>query len=153
MVPPRAAIAVADGEPLIPTSSRTSSAPLVDLVDTVRLLPGAHDGRHRPRAARRDPEATVAVAHKVCRVGEQMRQVEPGNVPTATCRRQVGVIRGRALILNLPGQPKTIKETLDGDSPRRSLLHRPHRRSLHRNGTQDVLRKCLRRSRVKPAPG
>ena len=62
------------------------------------------------------PEATLAVAHKVMPgFGEQMRQVSLHYVPTAILSRQVGVIReAAALILNLPGQPKAIRETLDG---------------------------------------
>ena len=64
------------------------------------------------------PEATLAVAHKVLPgFGEQMRQVSLKYVPTAILSRQLGVVRGRALILNLPGQPKAIKETLDGVFP------------------------------------
>jgi molybdopterin adenylyltransferase len=67
--------------------------------------------------AQRDvtPEATLAVAHKeMPGFGEQMRQISLKFVPTAILSRQVGVIRGKALILNLPGQPKAIKETLEG---------------------------------------
>jgi molybdopterin adenylyltransferase len=67
--------------------------------------------------ARRDvtPEATLAVAHKVLPgFGEQMRQVSLKFVPTAILSRQIGAIRKQALILNLPGQPKAIKETLEG---------------------------------------
>jgi len=67
--------------------------------------------------AKRDvtPEATIAVADKVMPgFGEQMRQVSLKYVPTAILSRQVGVVRKQALILNLPGQPKAIKETLDG---------------------------------------
>ena len=61
------------------------------------------------------PEATLAVADKeMPGFGEQMRQVSLKFVPTAILSRQVGVIRKQALILNLPGQPKAIKETLDG---------------------------------------
>jgi molybdopterin adenylyltransferase len=61
------------------------------------------------------PEATLAVAEKVMPgFGEQMRAVSLKYVPTAILSRQTGVIRGRSLILNLPGQPKAIKETLDG---------------------------------------
>ena len=61
------------------------------------------------------PEATLAVADKVMPgFGEQMRQVSLRFVPTAILSRQVGAIRGKALILNLPGQPKAIKETLEG---------------------------------------
>ena len=67
--------------------------------------------------ARRDvtPDATLAIAHKVMPgFGEQMRQISLQFVPTAILSRQVGVIRGGSLILNLPGQPKSIKETLEG---------------------------------------
>ena len=61
------------------------------------------------------PEATLAVADKVLPgFGEQMRAVSMKYVPTAMLSRQVGVVRGGCLILNLPGQPKAIKETLDG---------------------------------------
>ena len=67
--------------------------------------------------AKRDvtPEATLAVADKVMPgFGEQMRAVSLKYVPTAILSRQVAVIRGKALIINLPGQPKAIRETLDG---------------------------------------
>ena len=61
------------------------------------------------------PEATLAVAHKVMPgFGEQMRQISLTFVPTAILSRQVAVIRGNALIINLPGQPKAIAETLAG---------------------------------------
>lgn len=61
------------------------------------------------------PEATLAVAHKVMPgFGEQMRAVSLKYVPTAILSRQVAVVRGSTLIINLPGQPKAIKETLDG---------------------------------------
>lgn len=61
------------------------------------------------------PEATLAVADKVMPgFGEQMRQISLSFVPTAILSRQVGVIRGSTLIINLPGQPKSIKETLEG---------------------------------------
>jgi molybdopterin adenylyltransferase len=61
------------------------------------------------------PEATLAVADKVLPgFGEQMRAVSLKYVPTAILSRQVAVVRGKALIINLPGQPKAIKETLDG---------------------------------------
>ncbi|MDP2878829.1 MAG: molybdopterin adenylyltransferase [Sulfuricella sp.] len=61
------------------------------------------------------PEATLAVADRVLPgFGEQMRAVSLKYVPTAILSRQVGVIRKRCLIINLPGQPKAIKETLDG---------------------------------------
>lgn len=61
------------------------------------------------------PEATLAIADKLMPgFGEQMRAVSLRYVPTAILSRQVGVIRGKSLVLNLPGQPKAIKETLDG---------------------------------------
>jgi molybdopterin adenylyltransferase len=66
------------------------------------------------------PEATLAVAHKVMPgFGEQMRAISLKFVPTAILSRQVAVIRGKSLIINLPGQPKSIRETLQGlpDAP------------------------------------
>ena len=61
------------------------------------------------------PEATLAVAHKLMPgFGEQMRQISLNFVPTAILSRQVAVIRSQALIINLPGQPKSITETLQG---------------------------------------
>jgi molybdopterin adenylyltransferase len=66
------------------------------------------------------PEATLAVADKLMPgFGEQMRAISLRFVPTAILSRQVAVIRGRALIINLPGQPKSIRETLQGlpDAP------------------------------------
>ena len=90
------------------------------------------------------PEATLAVAHKVMPgFGEQMRQISLAFVPTAILSRQVAVIRGKALIINLPGQPKSIAETLQGlpqahaagarHLRRGALLHRPDRRALPRD--------------------
>ncbi|XYQ54255.1 molybdopterin adenylyltransferase [Pectobacterium carotovorum] len=67
--------------------------------------------------ARRDvtPDATMAIADReMPGFGEQMRQISQRFVPTAILSRQVGVLRKQALILNLPGQPKSIKETLEG---------------------------------------
>ena len=72
------------------------------------------------------PEATLAVADRVMPgFGEQMRQISLQFVPTAILSRQVGVIRGKALIINLPGQPKSIRETLEGlkDADGKSLVH------------------------------
>lgn len=61
------------------------------------------------------PDATLAIADRIMPgFGEQMRQVSLHYVPTAILSRQVGVIRKQCLILNLPGQPKSIKETLEG---------------------------------------
>jgi molybdopterin adenylyltransferase len=72
------------------------------------------------------PEATLAVADKeMPGFGEQMRQISLKFVPTAILSRQVAVIRGQSLIINLPGQPKSITETLEGlkDSNGQSLVH------------------------------
>ena len=66
------------------------------------------------------PEATLAVAHKLMPgFGEQMRAISLKFVPTAILSRQVAVVRGKSLIINLPGQPKSIRETLQGlpDAP------------------------------------
>jgi len=61
------------------------------------------------------PEATLAVAHKeMPGFGEQMRQISLKFVPTAILSRQVAVVRGQSLVINLPGQPKAIAETLEG---------------------------------------
>jgi molybdopterin adenylyltransferase len=72
------------------------------------------------------PEATLAVAHKVMPgFGEQMRQISLHYVPTAILSRQVAVVRGGSLIVNLPGQPKSIRETLEGvkDADGKALVH------------------------------
>ena len=66
------------------------------------------------------PEATLAVAHKeMPGFGEQMRQISLRFVPTAILSRQCAVIRDKSLIINLPGQPKSIQETLEGLEGRR----------------------------------
>ena len=102
-------------ERLIPDERPIIESTLVELVD----MKGCHlvltTGGTGP--ARRDvtPEATLAVADKeMPGFGEQMRAVSLKYVPTAILSRQVAVIRKQALIINLPGQPKAIKETLDG---------------------------------------
>ena len=103
---------------LIPDEQALIERTLIDLVDTVRCHLVLTTGGTGPAARDVTPEATLAVAHKVLPgFGEQMRQVSLRYVPTAIMSRQVGVIRGGALILNLPGQPKAIKETLDGVFP------------------------------------
>ncbi|MEP7329050.1 MAG: molybdopterin adenylyltransferase [Betaproteobacteria bacterium] len=103
---------------LIPDEQALIERTLVELVD----IEGCHlvltTGGTGPAPRDVTPEATLAIAHKVLPgFGEQMRQVSLQYVPTAILSRQVGVIRGHALILNLPGQPKAIKETLDGVFP------------------------------------
>ena len=100
---------------LIPDEQPGIEATLRDLVDTEHCHLVLTTGGTGP--ARRDvtPEATLAVADRVMPgFGEQMRQISLQFVPTAILSRQVAVIRGRALIINLPGQPKSIAETLQG---------------------------------------
>src|SRR5512135_797624 len=100
---------------LIPDEQGLIESTLIELAD--------HEGCHLilttggtgPSPRDVTPEATLAVAHKVLPgFGEQMRAVSLRYVPTAILSRQVGAVRGQSLILNLPGQPKAIKETLDG---------------------------------------
>jgi molybdopterin adenylyltransferase len=103
---------------LIPDEQPLIEQTLIDLVDTVGCHLVLTTGGTGPAPRDVTPEATLAVAHKVLPgFGEQMRQVSLRYVPTAILSRQVGVVRDRALILNLPGQPKAIKETLDGVFP------------------------------------
>jgi len=103
---------------LIPDERAMIERTLVELVDTIACDLVLTTGGTGPAPRDVTPEATLAVADKVLPgFGEQMRQVSLRYVPTAILSRQVGVIRGHALILNLPGQPKAIKETLDGVFP------------------------------------
>jgi molybdopterin adenylyltransferase len=103
---------------LIPDEQPVIERTLVELVDTAACDLVLTTGGTGPAPRDVTPEATLAVAHRVLPgFGEQMRQVSLRYVPTAILSRQVGVVRGRALILNLPGQPKAIKETLDGIFP------------------------------------
>jgi molybdopterin adenylyltransferase len=103
---------------LIPDEQAVIERTLVELVDIAGCNLVFTTGGTGPAQRDVTPEATLAIAHKVMPgFGEQMRQVSLKYVPTAILSRQVGVIRGHALILNLPGQPKAIKETLDGVFP------------------------------------
>ncbi|HKW80068.1 MAG TPA: molybdopterin adenylyltransferase [Casimicrobiaceae bacterium] len=103
---------------LIPDEQPAIERTLIELVDRVHCHLVLTTGGTGPAPRDVTPEATLAVAHKVLPgFGEQMRQVSLKYVPTAILSRQLGVIRGGALILNLPGQPKAIKETLDGVFP------------------------------------
>ena len=103
---------------LIPDEQAQIERTLVDLVDIVGCDLVLTTGGTGPAPRDVTPEATLAIAHKVLPgFGEQMRQVSLKYVPTAILSRQVAVVRGRALIVNLPGQPKAIKETLDGIFP------------------------------------
>jgi molybdopterin adenylyltransferase len=102
-------------ERLIPDEEAGISAALVELVDAERCDLVFTTGGTGPAPRDVTPEATLAVAHKVMPgFGEQMRQISLAFVPTAILSRQVAVVRGRALIVNLPGQPKSIAETLQG---------------------------------------
>ncbi len=111
---------------IIPDEQADIEATLKDLVD--------HEGCHLVLTtggtgpALRDvtPEATLAVADKeMPGFGEQMRQISLQFVPTAILSRQVAVIRKQSLIINLPGQPKSIKETLEGlkDADGKQVVH------------------------------
>jgi molybdopterin adenylyltransferase len=100
---------------LIPDEQAVIERTLIELVDVALCDLVLTTGGTGPAPRDVTPEATLAVAHKVMPgFGEQMRQISLHYVPTAILSRQVGVIRGRALILNLPGQPKAIRETLEG---------------------------------------
>ena len=100
---------------LIPDERPAIEGALKELVDREGCHLVLTTGGTGPAPRDVTPEATLAVADKVMPdFGEQMRQVSLKFVPTAILSRQVGVIRGKALILNLPGQPKAIRETLEG---------------------------------------
>ena len=110
---------------LIPDEQALISQTLVDLVEA-----GCHlvltTGGTGPAIRDVTPEATLAIADKeMPGFGEQMRQISLKFVPTAILSRQVAVIRGQSLIINLPGQPKSIAETLEGlkDSQGQSVVH------------------------------
>jgi molybdopterin adenylyltransferase len=100
---------------LIPDEQEGISAALRALVDTAHCELVLTTGGTGPALRDVTPEATLAVADKLMPgFGEQMRQISLNFVPTAILSRQVAVIRGKALIINLPGQPKSIAETLEG---------------------------------------
>ncbi|MBL0284434.1 MAG: molybdopterin adenylyltransferase [Zoogloea sp.] len=100
---------------LIPDEQADIEATLIELCDVAGCNLVLTTGGTGPAPRDVTPEATLAVAHKVMPgFGEQMRQISLAFVPTAILSRQVGVIRGNSLILNLPGQPKAIAETLEG---------------------------------------
>ena len=101
-------------ERLIPDETDRISATLIELVDAGCSLVLTTGGTG-PALRDVTPEATLAVGHKeMPGFGEQMRQISLTFVPTAILSRQVAVIRDHALIMNLPGQPKAIAETLEG---------------------------------------
>ena len=99
---------------LIPDEQAGISAALIELVNAGCALVLTTGGTG-PALRDVTPEATLAVAHKeMPGFGEQMRQISLKFVPTAILSRQVAVIRSQSLIINLPGQPKAIHETLEG---------------------------------------
>ena len=111
-------------ERLIPDEQANISASLIGLVDAGCALVLTTGGTG-PTLRDVTPEATLAVADKTMPgFGEQMRQISLKFVPTAILSRQVAVIRGQCLIINLPGQPKAIAETLEGlrDATGQSLV-------------------------------
>ncbi|MDD3017327.1 MAG: molybdopterin adenylyltransferase [Comamonas sp.] len=100
---------------LIADEQALISSTLQDLVDTQGCHLVLTTGGTGPALRDVTPEATLAVADKeLPGFGEQMRQISLRFVPTAILSRQVAVVRGQALIINLPGQPKAIAETLEG---------------------------------------
>jgi molybdopterin adenylyltransferase len=100
---------------LIPDEQAQIADALRELVDRAHCDLVLTTGGTGPAPRDVTPEATLAVADRVMPgFGEQMRQISLHFVPTAILSRQVAVIRGRALIVNLPGQPKSIAETLEG---------------------------------------
>jgi molybdopterin adenylyltransferase len=110
---------------LIPDEKDRISATLIELVDAGCSLVLTTGGTG-PALRDVTPEATLAVADKeMPGFGEQMRQISLKFVPTAILSRQVAVIRGQSLIINLPGQPKSIAETLEGlrDAEGQSVVH------------------------------
>jgi molybdopterin adenylyltransferase len=100
---------------LIPDERAVIESTLKELVDARRCHLVITTGGTGPAARDVTPEATLAVADReMPGFGEQMRRISLEFVPTAILSRQVAVIRGATLILNLPGQPKSIRETLEG---------------------------------------
>ncbi|KQU73686.1 MULTISPECIES: molybdopterin adenylyltransferase [unclassified Rhizobacter] len=100
---------------LIPDEQAQISDTLMELVDAKHCHLVLTTGGTGPSPRDVTPEATLAVADReMPGFGEQMRQISLRFVPTAILSRQVAVLRGKALIINLPGQPKSIAETLEG---------------------------------------
>ena len=100
---------------LIPDEQPIIEATLRELVDGMGCHLVLTTGGTGPALRDVTPEATLAIGHRVMPgFGEQMRQISLHYVPTAILSCQVAVIRGKSLIINLPGQPKSIRETLEG---------------------------------------
>lgn len=100
---------------LIPDEREVIASALRELVDTERCDLVLTTGGTGPAPRDVTPEATLDVADKeLPGFGEQMRQIGLRFVPTAILSRQTAVVRGQSLVMNLPGQPKSIAETLEG---------------------------------------
>ena len=100
---------------LIPDDRATIERTLVDLADVASCNLILTTGGTGPAPRDVTPEATLAIGDKeMPGFGEEMRRISLNFVPTAILSRQVAVIRGKSLIINLPGQPKSIRETLEG---------------------------------------
>ena len=100
---------------LIPDERALIERTLVELVDTAGCNLVLTTGGTGPAVRDVTPEATLAIGDKeMPGFGEEMRRISLNFVPTAILSRQVAVIRGKCLIVNLPGQPKSIRETLEG---------------------------------------
>ena len=100
---------------LIADEQKTIEASLIDLADNQNCSLILTTGGTGPALRDVTPEATLAIGDKTMPgFGEQMRQISLNFVPTAILSRQVAVIRQQCLIINLPGQPKTIAQTLEG---------------------------------------
>ena len=114
----RALLNPVDWQPrLIADEQATISATLRELVDDTHCDLVLTTGGTGPAPRDVTPEATLAIADReLPGFGEQMRRISLAFVPTAILSRQVAVIRGKALVINLPGQPKAIAETLEGMS-------------------------------------
>ena len=113
-------------ERLIPDEAPVISHTLKELCDKEDCHLVLTTGGTGPAPRDVTPEATLAVADReMPGFGEQMRQISLHFVPTAILSRQVGVIRGKTLIVNLPGQPKSIRETLEGlkDADGKQIVH------------------------------
>ena len=111
---------------LIPDERATIERTLIELVDDACCSLVLTTGGTGPAPRDVTPDATLAVADReMPGFGEQMRQISLNFVPTAILSRQVGAIRGSSLIINLPGQPKSIRETLEGlkDAEGRQQVH------------------------------
>jgi molybdopterin adenylyltransferase len=102
-------------ERIIPDEKPQIEATLREMTDTAHCCLVLTTGGTGPAPRDVTPDATVAIADRIMDgFGERMRQISLRFVPTAILSRQVAVIRGQTLIINLPGQPKAIKETLEG---------------------------------------